>query len=134
VLLIKNYLDKSPTHGIGLFAGEPIAKDALVWEFNPKVDLEITPEAWAELANSVAAPCFAELRKYAYKEDGRHYICIDNAQFMNHSLDHCNVGNSGCGRYMTASRQIEANEELLCNYFEFCDDDDFNIQCMKAEK
>jgi len=44
MLLIKTYLDKSPIHGIGVFAGEFIKKGTQVWEFNPLIDIILTPE------------------------------------------------------------------------------------------
>ena len=127
MLAIKTYLDKSLIHGLGLFAAEPVAKGALVWSFNPAVDLAYSAAEWQTLKNSVTPSCFAELKKYAYKQGGKYYICFDNAQFMNHAVAESNIGNNCLDDTMYAMRDIMEGEELLCNYYEFCDADDHNL-------
>jgi len=132
MLTIKTYLDRSPIHGLGLFAGEPIPKGATVWAFHAAIDLAYSPDAWESLKQTVTPVCFAELQKYAYKQNGTYYICFDNAQFMNHATAEYNVGNNACDDTMYAMRDIAAGEELLCNYHDFCDADDCNLLLIGA--
>lgn len=131
MLRIKTYLDKSPVHGIGIFAGEDVAEGAVVWEFNPIVDLEFPLDRWEQMQQTVCAASFLEIEKYAYKEKNRIVVCLDNAQFMNHDDTDFNVANSQDGNTMTARFAIAAGEELLCNYFEYCDGDDANLVKIK---
>jgi len=134
MLKIKTYLDKSPIHGIGIYAGEDAAKGLIIWEFNPLVDLEFSTSRWEVMRKTVCPASFQEIEKYAYKEKNRIIICLDNAQFMNHSDSCCNVKNSFDGNTMTANLDIAAGDELICNYFEYCDPDDPNLKRIKSAK
>jgi SET domain-containing protein len=127
MLTIATYLDRSGLHGIGLFAAEPIARGRLVWEFNPLIDLEFSDEQWREMERKAAPESFGHIRRYSYKEGNRFYLCVDNAQFMNHSREAANVANDKTSNTMVACADIRKGEELLCNYFEYCDSDDFNL-------
>ena len=131
MLRVKTYLDKSPVHGIGIFAGEDIAAGTMIWEFNPLVDLEFSPDRWEEMRRTVCPASFREIEKYAYKEKNRIVVCLDNAQFMNHDEKAYNVANSPDGNAMTARGPIAAGQELLCNYFDYCDADDINLAKIK---
>ena len=132
MLRIKTYLDKSPLHGIGIFAGEEVPAGTVIWEFNPLIDLEFSPERWGDMRRRLSPPSFREVEKYSYKEKGRFIVCLDNAQFMNHDNTDYNVSNSADGNSMIAGRMIAAGEELICNYFEYCDQDDANLLKIKA--
>jgi len=127
LLRVKTYLDKSHIHGIGLFAGEDISAGRVVWEFSPKVDLVFEPEQWSTFEGHCSAESFEQLRKYSYKEGEKYYICLDNAQFMNHCKESPNVINDYSGRLNHAARDIASGEELLCDYTEYCDPDDYNL-------
>ncbi len=127
MLTIATYLDRSLLHGIGVFAADNIAKGQVVWEFNPLVDLEFTAEQWRKIERNSAPESFLHIRRYSYKEDNKYYLCVDNAQFMNHSKLAANVANDKLTNTMVACTNIRKGEELLCNYFEYCDCDDFNL-------
>ncbi len=131
MLKVKTYLDRSAIHGIGLFASGVIAPSQEVWAFNPKVDLVIELDAWQEMAKELAESSFEQVQQLAYKEEGKMYICVDNAQFMNHSTTAANIANLKDGNIMVATREILPGEELICNYFEFCDQDDSGLQAMR---
>ena len=124
MLKVRTHLAASAVHGIGIFADEDIAKGSVIWEFNPHVDLVYTPEQWYNLSVNISAQSFSALRRYSYKERGKYYFCLDNAQFMNHSAADFNVENHLEGVYMLARRDIRRGEELLCNYFQYSDSDD----------
>ena len=127
MLKIHTYLDRSATHGIGIFAAEDIPEGTLVWEFNPRIDLTYTPEEWRALKTEVAPACFTALERYSYKENDRFHLCIDNAQFMNHSESDYNVVNTAHNT-MLARCNIRRGEELLCNYFQYSDADDVHAE------
>lgn len=127
MLTIKTYLDKSSVDGIGIFAGEDIPKGKIVWKFNPWVDIVYTREEWDQLKKDISPESFNQVLKFTYKSNGNYYVCVDSAQFMNHSKDQFNVGNNPENDTMFARCNIEKGEELLCNYFEYCDWDDYNI-------
>ncbi|MEW6290377.1 MAG: SET domain-containing protein [Thermodesulfobacteriota bacterium] len=133
MLIIDTYLDRSSLHGIGVFAAEDVARGRVVWEFNPLLDLEFTAAQWREMQRQAAPASFKHIRRYSYKENNRFYLCVDNAQFMNHSNDAANVANDKTSNTMVASTDIRKGEELLCNYFEYCDSDDFNLRQIRQD-
>ena len=128
MLSVNTYLDRSPLHGIGLFASQKIIAGSMVWEFNPAVDLVYSLNQWDALKASIAAPSFMNLARLSYKEAGEIYICMDNAQFMNHSETHTNGVHGASKNRMHALRDINKGEELLCNYLSNSDPDDYHIK------
>lgn len=111
MLHVKTYLDKS--HGIGLFAGEQIAKGTVIWSFHPNVDWITT----VDKINELVGPSQDLIRKYMYWDTTLNALvmCGDDARHMNHSDDpSCSdVEVLGC---TTARRDIQVGEELTCNY------------------
>lgn len=127
MLRIKAYLDKSLINGIGIFAGEDIPEGKIIWEFNPLVDIVYSGEEWNNLTRGISPESLQHILRFTYKSNGKYYLCVDSAQFMNHGNDSYNVGNNSENDTMFARRSIKQGEELLCNYFEYCDSDDFNL-------
>ncbi len=127
MITIPTYLDRSTLAGIGIFAKEPLLCGEAVWEFNALVDLKFTPQQWRHLKEQLAVHSFENLRTHSYKEKGFLVLCMDNARFMNHSSDRANVIQDGNIDRMYAARDISAGEELLCDYAEYSDRDDFHI-------
>lgn len=127
MLRVRTYIDRSAVHGMGVFAAEEIPEGAVVWEYNPAVDVTYTEEQWAAMRSACSAASLEQLGKYSYKEDGRHIVCVDNAQFMNHSPAP-NVHNDKSANMMTAMRRIARGEELLCDYFQYSDPDDPHLR------
>jgi SET domain-containing protein len=128
MLKVKTYLDSSTIHGIGLFARQTIKAGSLTWEFNPAVDLVYSLDQWETLKASISMQSFVNLIRLSYKEEGLIYLCIDNAQFMNHSENHDNIITGASKSKMYAARDIDKGEELLCNYLSYSDPDDFHVQ------
>lgn len=116
MLLVKTKLNISPIHGIGLFADEFIPAKTVVWKFHPVIDVVLTANQVEEL--SVAS--FEQTRKYIYrdKKTGLYVLCGDDARFFNHSNDpNCLDIYEGDEHGLTIARKnIEANEELTCDY------------------
>lgn len=131
MLTIKTYIKESLVDGIGLFATYQISKGDLVWQYHPDVDLTFSEERWAQMQKSLSPWSYDSLRNYSYKENGQYIVCLDQAQFMNHSDLNFNVGNSKDLKKMYALRDIEAGEELLCNYFDYSDEDDHHLKLIR---
>ena len=113
MMLVQCYLARSGIEGLGVFAGEPIRKGRCVWRFDPNFDILVST---AELAN--APPTIVALfERYAYAIEtypDRMALDGDDGRFMNHS-DSPNLDFSVPG-VATALRDIEAGEELTCDY------------------
>jgi SET domain-containing protein len=117
MLLVSASVRPSPVHGLGCFTNEPIAKGQVVWQFDARLDRQIP----ASEVTALPPPVRDFLRMYAYLEvcDGRpvYTLCGDHARHMNHAA----AANllSVSSQMDTALRDIEAGEELTCNYYEF---------------
>lgn len=111
MLRVKAYIAPSGIHGMGLFAGEPIAKGAVVWGFDPPVDQRFKPEQLRDMSGEMKL----FLSRYAYSDRGTLVLCGDHARFMNHSPE-ANCGNDSTRQYTLALRDIAQGEELTDNY------------------
>jgi SET domain-containing protein len=118
MLLVKTYLDRSDIHGIGLFAGQRIAKGTVVWRWSPTIDVLLTPEQVAAL------PPFSreQIEKYTYVDRvlGKLVLCGDDARFFNHADEpNCHDYPDEQGGTTVAARDIEIGEELTSDYASF---------------
>ncbi len=111
MLRVKAYIAPSGIHGMGLFAGEPIAKGSVVWGFDPPVDQRFKPEELRGMSGEMKL----FLSRYAYSDRGTLVLCGDHARFMNHSPE-ANCGNDPTRQYTLALRDIAQGEELTDNY------------------
>lgn len=120
MLTIKTYIDKSPIHGIGLFADEFIPKGTKIWEFTPNFDLKFTKEE----INSFPFPIQEYLNKYAWlsKKSNKYCFSSDDGKYFNHSK------NNNVQSYYTEDQEevityslldIEKGQELLDDYSSF---------------
>jgi SET domain-containing protein len=120
MLMVKTRLAPSAIEGIGLFATENIKAGTVTWRFMPGFDLLFTGEQIVALPE----PARAELINHTYVDPatGRHVLCLDNARFMNHADDPNTRGVHLAGAiegYDLATRDINAGEELTCDYRQF---------------
>ena len=116
MLLIGTYVTPSAIQGLGVFAGEAVARGRLMWSLNPKFDIFIREQELDEFP-----PQMREyLAHYAYPHlelPGVMILDSDNGKFMNHSLSpntDFRVFDKGY-----ALVDIAAGDEITCNYFEF---------------
>ena len=118
MFVVRVELKPSAIHGLGCFTIEPIKKDQLVWQFDPRVDIVLP----ASEHNGCHPVVKEMLEKWTYVEvrQGREVmiLCGDLAKFMNHS-DQPNLYDSRDLTLNFALRDIDAGEELTCNYYEF---------------
>lgn len=112
MLLVKTYLDKSPIHGLGVFAAEFIAKGAKIWRFVEGFDRCYTPGQFAKLPK----PARDFLKDYAYRVDGEVLFTVDNDHHMNHAENPNTVLRGG---YVIAAQDIARGVEITNDYREF---------------
>src|SRR3569833_204262 len=112
MLLVKTYLDKSPIHGLGVFAAERLPKGTKIWRFVEGFDRCYTPQQFAKLPK--AARDF--LKNYAYRVDGEILFTVDNDHHMNHDE---NPNTLLRGGYVIAATDIPKGAEITNDYREF---------------
>jgi hypothetical protein len=112
MLLVKTYLDRSPIHGLGVFAAEFIAKETKIWRFVEGYDRCYTPKQFAKLPRQARE----FLKDYAYRVDGEILFTVDNDHYINHS-DRPNTYLKG--GYAIALRNIRKGKEITNDYREF---------------
>ncbi len=117
MMTVKNYLDKSPIDGIGIYAGEDIEKGTIVWRHVEGLEKVITEAEYEKL------PDLAKeyIDKYGFmppSKPGIRVLEFDNGRFMNHAANpNTNFNDEMQG---IATRDIKKGEEITCNYKEFC--------------
>ncbi len=126
MLLVKTKIGPSEINGTGLFADQFIPKGTLVWKFQYP-DLKIDKSELPKLSE----PAREQFLKYAYlnPKTDRYVLCFDDSRFFNHS-DNPNCIDTefpdDTEGINVAVRDIQAGEELTCNYKEF--DADFGYK------
>jgi SET domain-containing protein len=112
MLLVKTYLDKSPIHGIGVFAAELIRKETKIWRFVEGFDRAYSLKEFARLPK----PARDYLKDYGYRVDGEILFTVDHDHYINHS-DNPNTYLKG--GYTIARRNIRKGDEITNDYREF---------------
>src|SRR5690348_18125441 len=112
MLLVKTYLDKSPIHGLGVFAAELIPKETKIWRFVEGFDRCYTPKEFARLPKQARE----FLKSYAYKVDGEILFTVDHDHYINHSDAPNTYLHNG---YAIAARDIPKGREITNDYREF---------------
>jgi SET domain-containing protein len=112
MLLVKTYLDKSPIHGLGVFAGEFIRKGRKIWRFVEGFDRFYSPQQFARLPK----PARDYIRQHGYRVNGEILLTVDHDHHMNHSDQPNTYLRNG---YAVARRNIRKGEEITNDYREF---------------
>ena len=131
MMLVPTFLDKSPIHGVGIFASSAIPQGTRVWEFTENAD-----QVFSESGLAALLPLQREtVLFYGYVEPGREgvVLCCDNARHFNLLRDaNCGAGEHSAHGYIStfALRDIAAGEELT---YPFEEDDDARRKLGEAE-
>jgi uncharacterized protein len=112
MLLVNTYIDKSPIHGIGVFAGEFICKDRKIWRFVFGFDRYYTRKRLAKLPKP--ARDFIKLHGYQWKNEI--LLSMDYDTFMNHSENPNTYYKNG---YVLARNDIRKGAEITNDYRAF---------------
>jgi len=112
MLLVKTYLDKSPIHGVGVFAGEFIRKGTKIWRFVKGFDRFYSPKEFARLPK----PARDFIKQHGYRVDGEILFTVDHDRHMNHSNDPNTYLHNG---YAIARCNIRKGVEITNDYREF---------------
>lgn len=112
MLLVKTYLDKSPIHGLGVFAGQPIRKGTKIWRFVFGFDRYYTRKKLAKLPKQ--ARDFIKLHGYQWKNEI--LLSMDHDTFMNHSDEPNTYYQNG---YVIARCDIRKGDEITNDYRAF---------------
>ena len=116
MMLVETELRPSSISGIGVFATHFIPKGTVIWKLDERFYVMVKQTDVASLPQIMQD----HIQKYCYPHmlrDGIICCDIDNGRFMNHS----NPANTKFSdpELGWAIRDIEAGEEITCNYSEF---------------
>jgi uncharacterized protein len=113
---VRTSIRPSTIHGIGCFAEEKINKGQVVWEFDPRFDMQFPENDIASLPEIMQdfLHQYSDVKNF----DGRAVFVLsaDHSRYMNHA-DAPNLEDSPNGLQQIALRDIQPNEELTCNYY-----------------
>jgi hypothetical protein len=112
MLLVETTVRPSKIHGLGCFTNEFIPKGKRVWVFDRRIDPIIYKAHLSRLPKAMQT--FLDEKGFAATRRWRQCIvlCGDDSRYMNHSDDPNTVKNIAC-------RDIEAGDELTCDYWSF---------------
>lgn len=115
---IKYKLDRSATHGIGIFADQNIEKGQLVYTVSPSLDLDITQTQFDSLKDEEKRKI--EYWGYWFEPNKVWHVDFDHIHFINHSFTPNTAQDfSRADHPLTATRDIKTGEELTQNYLDF---------------
>ena len=112
MLLVKTYVDKSPIHGLGVFAAETLPKGTKIWRFVEGFDQFYTPKQFRKLPKQARE----FLKLYGYRVDGEVLFPADYDRHINHSDEPNTYMRSG---YVITTRKIAKGTEITNDYREF---------------
>lgn len=115
---IKYRLDRSVTHGIGIFADQDIQKGQLIYTVSPVLDVNITQAQFDSLKEEEKK----EIRYWGYwfEPQGVWHVDFDNIKFINHSFTPNTTQDFSLPEHpLIATRDIRKGEEFTQNYLDF---------------
>jgi uncharacterized protein len=103
----------------GAYAKENIKQGQCIWSFDKKYDKVFTFRAFQKSNELVKQYLF----NYGYLcEINKKFVvvmCFDHAKYMNHDLNPNTIADPQDEFKCIASRDIQEDEELTCNYYHF---------------
>lgn len=114
MLLVETRIDRSNSHGVGLFAAQFIPKGTKTWEYNEEFDKTYPLDCVDRMPEHVKR----RFLDYAYIDfkQNKYVLCFDDQRFINHSS---NPNIKSTPDMDIANRDINIGEELTCNYEDY---------------
>lgn len=132
MMLIETRVRPSGIHGMGLYTVQPVPRGTPIWRFLPGFDHDFSPAQFAALPPLARQHtrwfCFVS------RIDGHVILSGDYACFINHSLTP-NTGalpDSPSPVTTVALRDLAADEEITCNYFDYDADTHWKLGLVPA--
>lgn len=118
MLCVKTKLAVSNISGIGLFANQFISNGAIVWRYEPSLDILFKKDEVLKFSKASQQQFF----NYSFFDrfHNKYMLCGDDGRFFNHSNDN-NCDDSKCD-VTFAIKDILPGEELTVNYKQFYGD------------
>lgn len=116
MLRVRTVVERSPIHGLGLFASQHIPKGTVVWEFDQGLDVSVT-ETWLASAHTVIKEWF---HRVGWKQGALWFAASDHASFLNHDPNPNLITGPGT-EPLVAARDIPCGEELTEDYASYDD-------------
>ena len=113
MILLDTYLHQSKIHGIGVFANTPIKKGSQVCDYDSPLAKKFEVNFSRKEVLTYPKVICNFLLTYGYEEplgSDNLYVSLDKDKFINHS-NNPNLSHDG-----VALRDIDKDEELMCNY------------------
>lgn len=111
MLLIDHFIDRSPIHGLGVFAAEAVPQGTVVWRFDPVVDTILREDDLKGLPEHQVRMILHRSEWYPERD---HFVpSSDGDAFMNHSgtPNLLNLIDTAVARV-----DIAIGDELTCDY------------------
>ncbi len=130
---IKYKLDRSATHGIGIFANQDIQKGQLSYTVSPGLDVDITQAQFDSLKEEEKG----KIKYWGYWFEPKKvwHVDFDHIHFINHSfMPNTTQDLSHPELRLVAMRDIKSGEELTQNYLEFESEDVLKARGIELQK
>lgn len=115
LLRVRTFVAPSPGRGLGLFAQDAIPSGTVTWKY----DSELDPCFEIDFVEALPDHSRSVIFKYGYFDLflSKFVVPIDDLRFINHSALNRNIQSSP--EMDVACKDIDAGEELLCNYRDY---------------
>lgn len=123
MLMVNTYIGPSRIHGTGLFAARDISEGEEIWSYHPVTCQKYTVSKFLHQCYKLSFEEILSLLNYSYIRDNFVYSINDNTKYINHSL-RANVALVSPFSEV-AIKNIKKGEEILENYFDSYDENDF---------
>ncbi|CAM3222670.1 SET domain-containing protein-lysine N-methyltransferase [Sphingomonas antarctica] len=119
MMMVDTELRKSAIHGVGVFLTEPVAKQALVWQFDSRIDRVYCEEEVASLSGRTQT--FLQIYSTWHEGVKLWVLCGDNGRHFNHSDVPNTISDGTAFGTDVAAFDLPAGTELTSDYRTICD-------------
>ncbi|HYZ48559.1 MAG TPA: SET domain-containing protein-lysine N-methyltransferase [Sphingomonas sp.] len=119
MMMVDTELRPSTIEGLGVFLLQPLAKGALVWRFDSRIDRVYSEDEIASMPQRSQE----YLRRYSTWHEGTRVwvLCGDNGRYFNHADAPNTISDGVAFGTDVAAFDLQAGAELTSNYSAICD-------------